>query len=87
MVETNSSELLLQHVTTRGNVQAFCHRDTMKCGGFGVYNIRQNIEFERRADIERRYPSISFNGAAMDRDMYEIRKLQQQLVQPGNNRH
>ena len=51
------NDLLLQHVTIPGYVHAFNHRDKKKGGGVGVY-LKENIQFRRQSDIEKRYPKM-----------------------------
>ena len=53
----NENKLRLQHVTIPGYVQVFNHRDQIKGGGVGAY-VKESIDFKRRTDIEKRYPSM-----------------------------
>ena len=53
----NENKLGLQHVTILGYVQVFNHRDKIKGGSVGAY-VKESIDFKRRTDIEKRFPSM-----------------------------
>lgn len=51
------NNLLLQHVSIPGYVQAFNNRTTIRGGGVGVY-LKESVNFKRRADLEKKYPGM-----------------------------
>ena len=51
------NDLLLQHISIPGYLQAFNNRNIIRGGGVGIY-LKESINFKRRSDLEKKYTGI-----------------------------